>query len=350
VNKSEVPSGKGARLAYAAAGIAALSLLAAACGGGGGTKSASAPTTTTTTVAAAGAGTGARPAAAASFAPAATGTIASITGNTLEVQDLASVQQTTVNVTAKTAITATVYVGLSDITPGTCISATGTKGANGSVDATSVIIERLTTGSCTVLGGSTRAGTFPRGGFGGGGGFAVGGGSGSTGTRPSGSTSRTPFTVPANEASAFGKVTSVSASTITALGVVFSFAGRTTTAPAKTSGTVPPSSPPAASATPKTVTVTVHVTASTKYSKTEKAVIADLKVGECASAFGSTNDIGAVTATRLTVTPAPASGCTTALARGGFFGGRGGFGRGGAGGAGGGFGGTGGGFSSGGAS
>ncbi len=65
-----------------------------------------------------------------SFTPAASGTIASILGQLLEVQGTNG--QTTVDLTAKTAITATVPLALRDIKVGTCISATGTKGAGAS--------------------------------------------------------------------------------------------------------------------------------------------------------------------------------------------------------------------------
>jgi hypothetical protein len=82
----------------------------------------------------------------------------------------------------------------------------------------------------------------------------------------------------------------------------------------------------------------VVVSSATKYTKTGKATIAAVKVGECATAFGPANDIGAVTATRLTVSPATAAGCSAfGAGGGGFFRGGGGFGRGGFGGGGGGF-------------
>jgi hypothetical protein len=65
----------------------------------------------------------------------------------------------------------------------------------------------------------------------------------------------------------------------------------------------------------------VVVSSKTRYSKTEKVTAGALKVGECATAFGSTNDIGVVNATRLTVTQPVDGSCTTGF---GFRGGSGG--------------------------
>ena len=88
----------------------------------------------------------ATPAPAPSFAPAASGTIATILGQDLEVQGTSG--QTTVELTAKTTITATVAVSLKDITAGACISATGTKGKDGTVDATLISVSQPVKGSC----------------------------------------------------------------------------------------------------------------------------------------------------------------------------------------------------------
>jgi hypothetical protein len=209
------------------------------------------------------------PTGAPSFAPAASGTIASILGQDLEVQGTSG--QTTVDLTTKTAITATVPLDLRDITVGTCISATGTKGTGGKVDATLVTVTAAVKGSCV-----------ERGGPGGGGGFRG---------SPGGGFPRTTGTVPArfrttNVFGAFGKVTKVSGSTITVEGISFAgFGGRPAT------GTAKPTKTPKA--------------------KTEKVTAGALKVGECASAFGSTNDIGVVSATRLTVTQPVDGSCTS---------------------------------------
>jgi hypothetical protein len=260
---------KGRRLVVGAGAVAVISLVAA-CGGGGGIAAAS--TTPTTS--------GPPPA----FRPAASGTIASVAGNVLEVQSPQS-GQTTVNVSSKTVITATVSVTESVVVKGTCISATGTKGTSGSVDATAVALFAATKGQCT------------RGGFGAGGaggGFGAGGTSGAFTTRGTApahtSGTRPPTARAANFASASGKVTSKSGTKIGVEAVTVTFSkGKATT---------------------KTGPKTVNVSKSTKYTKTEKATASALKVGECVTATGSTNNIGAVSATTLIVTPATSSGCS----------------------------------------
>ncbi len=286
--------------------LAAVSLLAAACGAGAATSTNTtvAKTTTTTGAATASPSTTAvstpasGPTRAAGFAPAASGTIASISGLVLEVQSPSN-GQTTVDLTAKTAITATVLVPLSDLTKGTCVSASGTKGSAGAVDATVVTIEAPVNGACTgrAYGGSRGApgGTFT--------------------TRPSGPVPSTHTQTVANVASAFGKVSAISGSTITVQGVSFT-ASASPTSRAPTSGTGPAPS----STLPKTGPVTVNVTAQTKYSRSALVTASSLKIGECATAIGNANDIGVVTATRLSVSQATAQGCTTGF-RGAFGGG-----------------------------
>ena len=305
-------SGRTRRLAYASGVLAAVSLVAAACGGGGGTggSKASATATTTTTAAATSSsggsgaggagGVGGTGGGTSTFGPAAFGKIASISGDTLEVQNTET-GQTTVDLTSKTLITATVSAKVSDVTAGVCITAIGTKGPGGAVDATTVTISPSTNGSC-----GRGAGIF-----GGPGGGRFPGSTGSTfPSGRSGSVPRTTVTRPANFASASGKVTSVSGSTITVQALSFSFSGSTTST----------------STGPRTVTVT----SSTKYSRFERLTAAGLKVGESATAIGSTNHIGAVTARSLSVSQATSQGCSLGFGGGGGFGGgRGGFGGGG---------------------
>ncbi len=315
----DMPSARTRRIASAAGLLAVLSLLAAACGGGGSSAAkapatTAAPATTTTTAAAAAAGGGAGSAGGPSgFGPAASGSIASITGNTLEVQNTET-GQTTVDLTASTAITATVKASLSDVKVGVCITATGSKGSAGAVKATSVTVFSSTGGTCNRgFGGGGGA-------FGGGGGFGGGGFGGRTGgTIPgAGSRPRTTVTRPAaTVAFAVGKVTAVSGSTITVQGTRFAFAGArtsTTSGALTTTTTVSPG--------PEIVTVS----SATKYLKSGKATASDLTTGECATAIGATNSIGVVTARILTITQPTSTGCTAGF--GGGFGG-GGFGRGG---------------------
>lgn len=235
----------------------------------------------------------------AAFAPAASGTIASISGTILEVQDPES-GQTTVDLSAKTTITATVSVKSSSVKSGACITATGTKTGTNELRALSVTLEPAVKGKCTGAVGGRGFGGFGRGGGSGGGGFTRG--TGGSGTRPPTSAR------PANFATASGKVTKMSGSTVSVEGFIFSFTG------APTRGTTTRTAP-------KTVAVKVMVSSSTRYSKFETVKASSLKVGECATAFGSTNDIGAVTATRLSVSQPTAGSCTGGF---GGFGGRGG--------------------------
>jgi hypothetical protein len=270
MNKIARPLKMARRPAFAVGTVLAVSLVAAASGGGA----------------------SAAPAPAPSFAPAASGTIASIFGQSLEVQGTQG--QTTVNLTAKTVITATVPLALKDVVKGACISASGTKGTGGKVDATLVTIEPSVKGNCTVGGGGFRGapgGAFP---------------GRTSGTVPS------RFRAPTNTAEAFGKVTSVSGSKIVVQGISVAGFGR----PAKSTPV------PVRRTLPKPGPVTVIVSSKTRYQKTERVNSSALKVGECATAIGSTNNIGVVTATRLTVTQPTDGSCTTG------FGGFGGFGRG----------------------
>jgi hypothetical protein len=322
MSNAEAPSARAAqrrssrsqswRLFMAASALATISLLAAACGGGA--PSASKSTTTTTAAAtgvsrpgAGGSGGGhgsgsagipgggrgsggANGSGGGNFGPAAVGTIASISGQTLEVQNPSS-GQTTVDLTSKTVITETLASRLSSVITGACISATGTRAAGG-MAATSVTIFTSSNGGCNFGAGFNRpagsAGGFP------GAGVRLPRG----GSRP-----RTTVTRPANFASATGKVLSVSGSKITVQAVRLSFSGSTTST----------------STGPEAITVG----ASTKYSKFERTTTGSLKVGECATALGSTNDIGIVTARSLSVSQPTSQGCTGGFAGGGrfFFGG-----------------------------
>lgn len=242
--------------------------------------------------------------------PAASGQISYISGDTVEVRSQES-GQTSVKITPKTAISATVAVSLKAVVKGSCVTATGTKAKNGALDAATVTLVAATAGKCQVGGGfGSRA--------------SRGGGS----FRPPAGASRTAprhFTVPANEASAFGKVTSVSGPTLSVVGTMFSFSGAARSSSGSRKGSTSKS-------VPKVKKVTVEVSSKTKYLKTGPGSAKSLKVGECATAFGPANSIGTVTATRLSVGPPTSGSCGfSGFGAGGFRGG--GFGGGGFGGA-----------------
>jgi hypothetical protein len=192
----------------------------------------------------------------------------------------------TVTYATTTTITQTNTGTLADITAGSCINATGTKDAAGTITASSVTLSAPTNGSCTTAG------------FGGGG----GGGGGTSSPRPS-------FSPPAAAAgftAARGQVKTVSGTSVT-----LTQAGGTTS-------TI-------------NVPTTVKVTMSTLVRATA------LQTGQCLTAIGTKASSGAVAARALTISPAGANGCTAGFGggfgRGGGFGG--GFGGGGGGGSGG---------------
>ncbi|MGC8626649.1 MAG: hypothetical protein ACP5VR_03675 [Acidimicrobiales bacterium] len=270
---------------------AAISLLVVACTGSAASASttkhrAKKPAATKPVTKARSGATGAAGSGAPSFAPAAFGTIASISGDMLEVQDQQTATQTTVDLTSKTTITETVASGLKSVTAGVCVSAVGTKGPAGTVAATSVTIFSSTNGSCSFVG------AFRGGGSARPGGFTLG---------PASYRPRTTVTRPANFASATGKVVSVAGRTITLRPARVLSSGRSTSASAGTAK--------------------ISVGPSTKYSKFEHVSAKSLKVGECATAIGTTNDIGVVTARSLSVSQPTSAGCTGGFGglRGGFF-------------------------------
>ncbi len=313
---------------YLAAGAAVVASAVALSACGGAPTAASSPATTkatTATTAASGASRSAatsRPAGAPSgpgaasgsagsaprggafSGPAASGTIASVSGSTLEVQN-AQTGQTTVNVTAKTLITATSLVKVSAVKPGECVTATGTDGTGGGMLASAVSIVAPRNGSCSVFGNGGADGLGRR-------------GEGQPARSPGGpaalgGVSRSLPRAPVNAATAFGKVVSVSGKTIDVSGTLRAF--RATQGPSQVTTTTKPT----------TGTVTLTVSSATRYEKVGPATVASLKVGECATAFGAANSIGAVTATRLAVAPATAGVCAAGFGPGagfGFFGGR----------------------------
>ncbi len=280
------PAGAGIRRTVVASAFGALALALAACGS-------SSASVTATTVAPATAGTA--PGAGAAR-PGASGTIAAITGQSLEVQNPRT-GQTTVTYTVATVFRQTVAGSLAQVSVGSCITAFGTPpatGATGSttstppfgapVTATRVTVAPPTNGSCTRTGpgGAPRTGT--------------GGAPGAPGT---GGFRRRAGTTPRFSA-VFGQVTAVAGALITV----------TATDPA----------------TGATAALAVTTTSSTSFTVEEAAAPSDLAVGKCAQAFGTADTTGAITARSISISSPGPNGCT-----GGFGGGTGGFGGGGTG-------------------
>lgn len=227
-----------------------------------------------------------------------TGTIADVSGSTLQVQS--SSDQTAVTYSSSTTITQTVSVALSAVKVGDCVVATTTpasastgssSSSSSSSDAsdgpvTSVAISEPVNGTCT-------------GGFGG----RAGTGDAASGQRPSGfptdrarSTDR-PSSRPTDGSGrgfgngggfalpTSGKVTAVSGSTITVDAVDFQ--------------------------TQKTASKSVTVDSATKYTQSQKAAASALAVGQCVVAQGKADDSGTVAATSIAVSAPVDGSCTT---------------------------------------
>lgn len=226
--------------------------------------------------------------------PGASGTIASVSGSSMEVQG--SDSQTTVTYTSSTTINETVSSSASSITSGVCVSAFGkpTSGSSnssepfgGPITATSVTISQPTSGTCSS-------------GFGGGAGSGGAGGAPPGGGEFSGRTPPSSFPKGRKLPSGFGSFGAAS-------GMVTAVSGSTVTV----QETTPQGETP----------VAVTLTSSTTYSQTQSASASVLVVGQCARAFGTSSSTGAIAADSITVSSPGSNGCSSG---GGFPGGPGG--------------------------
>jgi Domain of unknown function (DUF5666) len=269
------------RWAPTLAGAGIVVLAVAACGGAGSAATPAATVASSAAPTSSPAPTGAR----AAF-PGTVGTAAAVSGSTLEVQNPTS-GQVTVTFSASTAITETVTVTSKDVTVGSCVTVVGQPAATGAaakpVTATSVTISAPVKGNCTAAGGF--------------GGFGRGGGGGGAGAGSSPRPSFSPRPQPSGSRGAFGrggfggadgKVTSVSASG-------FVVQGKNPAAGTDTS-------------------VTVTTSSTTKYLKTVTAGPSALKVGQCITAVGTPNSIGAVAARSIRISQPGPNGCVTEFA------------------------------------
>ncbi len=208
------------------------------------------------------------PGAGNAFRNGASGQLVQISGQTLIVTGPNG--DITVMFTGTTTFTKTSVASLADITPGTCVLATGRKDATtGAITATNVRLSPKTSAACTA------------------GGFAPGGVPGASprpifSPRPGATPRPTPSGQP-NAAFVSGQVTSVSGTAVTIL--------------TQASGS-------------QTITVQAAATVTLSAVVTQ----ADLQNGQCLRATGSTDSAGTVLATSITITPAGPSGtCTTGL-------------------------------------
>jgi hypothetical protein len=235
-------------------------------------------------------------------APFASGTLASLSGSTLDITNTRGDTKVIVNSSTKYQETKT--VDASAVTVGECIRVTGTGSASKGIAANSVAVSAGTS-KCTQSGGPGRTGAA-RGGFrnpnGNGPGSSGTGpsGSGPSGSGPSGSappggvngSNRNGQGFPTNLGMISGKVKSVSGDTVVVKGTVFQLS--------RTSNS-----------RPKTTTKTVKVTVASSARITQSvAATADvLTVGSCVNAAGTTDSVGTVTAKTVTISQAENGSC-----------------------------------------
>jgi hypothetical protein len=241
------------------------------------------------------------------------GSVAALSATSMEVQNPNS-GQTTVSWTSTTQFSKTVTEAVSAITVGDCVTATGTasKKSKTTVAARNISVSMPnSSGACVGTstngpGGSNigiRAGG-PAGAFrfrGGSGGGPPEGGEGLPKGAPSGNFGRQL----ANLSIATGKVTAVSASTLTISGISVSPGSFQRTSQSKSKKTL---------STPKVQTLKVTTSSSTPVSATQTAASTDLAVGDCVNAFGPAATNGSVTASTVRITLPVGGSCT-----GGFF-------------------------------
>jgi hypothetical protein len=276
------------------AGVPVAVLMLAGCGGGGGSSTPAAAATPAPSA------TGGAQPGAAGRGPAASGEIAAVAGKTLQVQS--SSAQTAVTWSASTTFTKSVPATLAS---GDCVTVVGTP-ASGADALTATSVRVLSSGGTCApgqqggtdgtprafpSGGGRRGGTPPSG--------APGGGAGPSGAPGGGG---------ADFATAFGKVTSVSGSTVVLSGTLRSGGGRFGGSP----GATPTATP---TATPSASSITVTLGSSASVLATAKGTGADAKVGTCATATGKADSGGTVAATAIALSPKGANGCTAGFGR-----------------------------------
>ncbi|HXB38356.1 MAG TPA: DUF5666 domain-containing protein [Acidimicrobiales bacterium] len=240
------------------------------------------------------------------------GSVAALGATSMEVQNPSS-GQTTVNWTSSTQFSKTVTEAVSAITVGDCVTATGTasKKSKTTVAARDLSVSMPnSSGAC--VGTSTNGargsniGIRP-GGTAGGFQFrsgSAGGPPGGGGGFPKGASPGNFRRQLANLSIASGKVTAVSASTLTISGISVSPGSFPKTSQSKSK------KPP----TPKVQTLKVTTSSSTPVSATQSAASTDLAVGDCVNAFGPAATNGSVTASTVRITLPVGGSCT-----GGFF-------------------------------
>ncbi len=284
---------------YAALSLAG-ALTLSACGGSG-TSASPAPASTSATQGGGqtgggqtgGPGTGQ---AGGQGIPGVTGLVASVTGSTMQVQT--RTDQTAVSWTGSTTFLSYATAALADVTVGSCVTVTEpSTGATGASDGQAATSATAATAASVQVRPATNGACVGAGGFGAGG-FGAGG-------SPTGQPTRTGGQNGSPGAGGFarrgvnGLVSAVNGNVVTVQETLRQGRGTGSTA---TSGS--------ANASPTATSVAVTTTPSTTYLKQVAATSADVKVGECATALGKTDDTGSVAATAVTLRPATNGSCT----------------------------------------
>ncbi len=270
----------------------------AACGGSSShANTATSPTTAGNTTSGNGTGSNNSNGNGGGTFPGASGSVAAITGSSMEVQNQQT-GQVTVSWTSSTTFSKTVTLSAANVAAGDCVTVTGST-STGTLVANNVTVSKSTSsGSCT--------GNFGAGRPGGGSGFPGG-------TRPNGgSRPSIPSGSAPRGASGFsfasGKVTSITPSSMVIYGISSSGFGGSRS----TQGSTPPTSIPSTN-------VKIELQSSTTYSETQSTAASSLAVGDCVSAVGSTDSTGAVSARTVRITSTGGQTCSSGF--GGFAGG-----------------------------
>ena len=283
------------RIAAGAAACCAV-LFVSGCGGGTSAPTGAASPTTTATPA----GDGGNGAPGGRAFPGATGLLAQLDGTTLQVQGTDT--QTAVTYSAKTTFTSTVAAKLSDVVVGVCVQARSARSVPGAgsappttaprtatdpIAAASVEISPAVNGSCTNLGGSRFGGARPP-------------GTAGEPTPPSGAPTSRRSGGPGPGANGFGgfggfgKVTAVNGASFTLESTRQQGSAATTAVP---------------------TAETVKTSATTTYTRTQKADAKALSVGSCVTALGKADDTGAIAATSIALRPAENGSCSSGFGR-----------------------------------
>ena len=236
----------------------------------------------------------------------ASGAVTSVHGDSVQVTNQAQNSESTVVLSPTTQVTKRETASASAITVGGCVRVTGTGSAAKGITARSVALSAATSSGCTAGPGG--------GGFGGGGGFRFG-----NGQRPRNLGNGNGFrnrggARPANFALAAGPVVSVKGDKIVVKSTTFQRPATTSTTSGKKKSTSKGTT--TSKPTTKTSNVTVALPSGVAISETVSGTTADVAVGSCLTATGTTS-AGSVAANRAVVSQPVNGSCTAGFGFGG---------------------------------